>query len=209
VSQHFRAFGGPLERADPHTLEGRLVPWSEPTVVAELDEEGRPDRYTEIWERGAFDTQVRSDNTGVIRKIALRDEHIDGLGKIGWALQLQDRDDGLWGKFRVREAALADVSQMYEDGIDGLSIGFHPLRAGTRIEARGTADERRYRSKAYINHVALVATPAYDGARVMALRDADELVADSEADHARTQFLAEIDSWLVDNRQVRVTHVTR
>jgi HK97 family phage prohead protease len=200
VTQYYRSFTGPLERTDHHTLQGRVVPWGTPTRVVELGEDGQPDRYNESFERGAFEMQTKTDNIGIVRKIALRDEHSEGLGKIGWALELDDRDDGLWGTFRVRDAAVADVAQMYEDGIDGLSVGFHPLRAGTRIEERGTDEEHRIRTRAYIDHVALVATPCYSDARVLALRDVDELVVEAEQEHQRDLFLAELDSWVSEAR---------
>jgi HK97 family phage prohead protease len=195
--QLYRSFTGPIEQTDAHTLTGRIVPWGQEAVVIEPDETGeRLVRYSEQWERGAFDTQLKAENQGIVRKIALRDEHAEGLGKIGWALALHDRDDGMWGTFRVREAAMADVSQMYEDGIDGLSVGFHPLRGGTRVQVRAQGDELRVRSRAYIDHVALVATPTWAGARVLALRDSDEMVADMETSRAQDEYLAELDGWL-------------
>jgi HK97 family phage prohead protease len=200
MTQYFRSFTGPVTRSDQHTLEGRIVPWASPTRIVELDENGQPDRYRESFERGAFDAQLKTDNIGIIRKITLRDEHTEGLGKIGWALTLSDRDDGLWGTFRVRDAAVPDVAQMYEDGIDGLSVGFHPLRAGTRIEARGTTDEHRVRTRAYMDHVALVATPSYSDARVLSLRDADDELAEADAELERQQYLGELDGWLVQAR---------
>lgn len=167
----YRDLAHPLDLVDEHTLEGVLVPWEEVATVIDVDVDGRIDRYRERFERGAFDMQLSAAQSGVIRKVELRDQHAGGLGKMGYALALEDRDEGLFGRFRVRDANVRDVQQMYADGIDGLSISFHPLpRGGTRVDGYGD-EEVRTRTRAYLEHAALVATPAYPTARVSALRD--------------------------------------
>lgn len=191
-----RHFAGPVELLDERTLRGRVVPWGEQARIVELDDAGRPDQYREMFSRGAFDAQLTAQNPGVVRKVEFRDTHDGGLGKMGWCLDLVDSDDGLYGTFRLREANLDDVAQMIADGIDGLSVRFHPLRGGTQADRSGR-DRLVTRTRAYLVHVALVPVPAYASARVLALRDSpDELLAEQDAADARTRELADLQAWL-------------
>jgi phage head maturation protease len=209
----YREIAQPLEMVDRNTLEGQLVPWGVTATVTDLAPDGRFERYKERFERGAFDPQLTAGDEGVIRKVELRDQHEGGLGKMGWALALEDRPDGFWGRFRVREANVRDVAQMYEDGINGLSMSFHPLpRGGTRIDGPDGPEQIRTRVRAYLEHAALVATPAYPTARVLALRDqpgiesieaADEVDAAEAAERRRADYEA-MTAWLADSDERRL-----
>jgi HK97 family phage prohead protease len=198
VESFDRAVTGPVEMVDDHTLHGMVVPWGQPARVMDPDS---PAPYLEQFDRAAFNDQLDygADNRGIIRNVTLRDSH-DGA-PLGYALELDRRDDGLYGTFRVRDAHIRDVRQMYDDGIDGLSVRFHPLaRGGSRTDGGVTT-----RLRAIIEHVALVATPAYTSAKVLAVR-ADRALDIAEADRAAAAHreLAELDGWLAESRAKRL-----
>jgi len=189
-----RAMAGPVELVDEHTLHGKVVPWNEPARVFD-DVEPRP--YLEQFDRHAFDEQLDygATNRGIIRSVTLQDRH-DG-SPIGYALELDRADDGLYGTFRVRDPHVRDVRQMYDDGIDGLSVRFHPIaRGGSR-----TIDGIVTRLRAIIRHVALVPTGAYPTAKVLAVREDRALdLLEAEATEASRREVAELDRWLAESR---------
>lgn len=180
----YRELAGPVEPVDSNTVAGMIVPWNVDVDVVELDDRGRLDRYTESWQPGAFDAQATSGNRGTLAKIEFIDTHAGGLGKVGYALELETRDDGEWSLFRVLPRYRDDVMQMIDDGYDGLSVGFLPKRGGTQTDGR-----RRIRTDAHLVHVAITPTPKYDDAKLLAIREAEQLdTASRRADH-----LAQID----------------
>lgn len=184
-----RAMSGQLELVDDNTVLGQIVPWSKYAEVADVVGD-RVDHYWEAWEPGAFSDQAQSRNRGTIGKIEFVETHTGGLGKIGYALELPEESDGQWGLFRLLPRYREDVRQMIEDGIDGLSMRFHPKRGGTRVEAIVDGVERRMRTAAQMVHVALVATPTWGSAKVTAIReDPDELRALAQAERAREAAL--------------------
>lgn len=186
-----RAMTGPLEMIDENTLSGLIVPWNEDAEVFDELPDGRIDHYIEAFDRGAFDAQAKSGNRGTLMKIGMFDEHAGGLGKVGYMLGMDDRDDGQHGVFRIVDRVAA-VRQMIDDGIDGLSMRFMPKRGAERTSTAGPLI-RRTRTAAHMVHVALVAEPAYASSRVMALREAEDLQRDAAAAAARrAEFDAEL-----------------
>lgn len=190
-----REMSGPVEVVDASTIAGRIVPWECDTEVFEIVD-GRSAHYVERWQRGAFDAQARSTNRGTVAKIELRESHLGGLGKVGYALSFDGRDDGEYAVLRVLPRYRDDVAQMVDDGIDGFSVGFHPKRGGTvRTRAASSGDlDVLLRTDAHLEHIALVADPAYAQARVLEMREAAE--ADQLAEARRAANLAAIDELL-------------
>jgi len=186
-----RTMSGPIEMVDDNTLVGKIVPWLEYAEVFDEMPNGTIDHYIEAFDRGAFDAQARSGNRGTIMKISMVDEHNGGLGKVGYAIALEDRDDGQYGTFRIVDRQQA-IRQMVADGIDGLSMRFIPQTGAVRTGwANGI--EQRIRTAAHMVHVALVAEPAYASARVMAMREAEEeLRAGAAAARRLDEFDAEM-----------------
>jgi HK97 family phage prohead protease len=87
-------------------------------------------------------------------------------------VELEERADAAWGAWRVSKAALGDeVLELARDGVPlGLSIGFLEVPGGSRW----TADRRRgTRTRAALDHVAVVRVPAYEGAGVMGVRSGE------------------------------------
>jgi phage head maturation protease len=184
-----------MELVDENTLRGLVVPWMTPTRV--MDGDGRPP-YVEQFDPATFDRQLQAGatNKGIIRSVTLQDGH-DGPA-LGYALTLEPVEVGLLGTFRVRSAHIDDVRQMYADGIDGLSVRFRELaRGGSR-----TIDGVVTRLRAVMDHVALVAAPAYGIARVAGIREELTMqLLDDDEDRARRDELAEIDAYLAESRE--------
>ena len=189
MSTHDRTTG-PMELVDRDTLRGMMVPWMRPARVMDDDS---PAPYLEQFDRGFFDRQVDAGatNKGIIRNITFVDGHHGG--PMGYALALEPADDGMWGTFRIRSAFVDDVKRMHDDGINGLSMRFHTApRGGSRMINGVTT-----RLRGVVEHVALVATPAYDDARVAAVRE-DRTLALIDADEAAAAAaeLADLDAFL-------------
>jgi HK97 family phage prohead protease len=102
---------------------------------------------------------------------------------IGRTLEIEERDDAAWGTWRVSRTAAGDeILELVRDGVGlGLSIGFNEVAGGSRW----SPDRRRVvRTRALVDHVAIVRSPAYVGAGVVGVREATAV-----AEH-RARFLA-------------------
>jgi HK97 family phage prohead protease len=154
VELHLRDNGG-----DGRTLVGPLLPWGREARV--LD---RGRHVVETFERGAL---VGTD----LAKVPLTATHPRDAGTlpIGVTVELEDRADAAWGAWRVSKTALGDeVLALAADGVPlGLSVGFLEVPGGSRW----SPDRRRVtRTRAALDHVAVVRVPAYAGAGVVGVR---------------------------------------
>jgi HK97 family phage prohead protease len=195
----FRSFPTVLERTDRRTLDGLFVPWDAPADVVDYEPTAEglvAHRYREGFRSGAFDRQASSVEPGVVRRIVLRDQHRDGIGKLGHVVALRNGPDGLHGTVSILPSRVDDLDALVEDGVSGLSAEFHPL-GRPEIGTDGTV----WRTKAHLIGVALEAQPAYPDARVLALRAAEE-VEDEEriASEAGRRELDDLDAWLSSAR---------
>jgi HK97 family phage prohead protease len=144
---------------DGRTLEGPLLPWG---VEAVVFDRGR--RVVETFERGALAGAVPA-------RVPLTATHPRDAGTlpIGVTVELTERDDAAYGAWRVSKTALGDeVLELARDGVPlGLSVGFMEVPGGSRW----SPDRRRVtRTRAQLDHVAVVRVPAYAGAAVAAVR---------------------------------------
>jgi HK97 family phage prohead protease len=144
---------------DGRTLVGALLPWG---VPAQVVDRGR--LVTETFQRGAL---AGTDPA----RIPLTATHPRDAGTlpIGVTVELEERADAAWGAWRVSKTVLGDeVLELARDGVPlGLSIGFAEVAGGTRW----SADRQRVtRTRAALDHVAVVRVPAYAGAGVVGLR---------------------------------------
>ena len=142
-------------------LVGVVVPWA--------GEYRLPSGVTESFERGAFakTLQERGD------RIPLYQQHESRTTlPVGTSVSWQNTDDGLIADFRMARTERArEVLELAEDGmVSGLSVGFVPIR--NRSEMRGDR-QHVVRVEARLDHVGFVAQPAYDDARVLAVRHFD------------------------------------
>ena len=112
---------------------------------------------------GAFRRSTKAPH-----RTLLNYEHRTDLGNvIGPASELIERGDGLYGTFRVLPGMLGDhaIEVIRSGACTGLSVSaaLHPQ--GSRI-----VDGVVERNLLILDHVALTASPAYDGAEITALR---------------------------------------
>jgi uncharacterized protein len=153
VQLHVRADG------DGRTLFGPLLPWN---VEAQVADRGR--LVVETFERGA----LAGNDPGRVPLMARHPRDPETL-PIGRTVELEERTDAAWGAWLVSRTALGDeVLELARDGVPlGLSVGFVEMPGGSRW----SADRRRVtRTRAALDHIAVVRQPAYRGAEVVGVR---------------------------------------
>jgi HK97 family phage prohead protease len=146
---------------DGRTLVGPVLPWG---VEARVLDQGR--LVTETFERGALDGNDP-------HRVPLTATHPRDAGTlpIGRTLTIEDRADAAWGEWLVSDTMLGnEVLALARDGVPlGLSVGFAEVPGGNRW----SADRRRVtRTRAELDHIAVVRQPAYAGAGVAGVREA-------------------------------------
>jgi hypothetical protein len=155
-----------LAEGDGRTIVGRCVPYDVAATVA--DTPGGP-TYRELFRHGAFTRAARAPS-----RVMLVYGHRDSLGDlIGPAVELTERDDGLYGAFRAAHGPIGDhaLDLVRSGALGGLSVAIVPNpRTGSRQLQDGTIE----RTKVRLAHVALVSEPAYADALVTGTRAADE-----------------------------------
>jgi HK97 family phage prohead protease len=145
---------------DGRTLIGPLLPWNTPAQVVD-----RGRLVVETFQRGALDgTDPRT--------VPLTATHPKDAGTlpIGVTVELEDRADASWGAWHVSDTHLGnEVLVLARDGVPlGLSVGFAEVPGGSRWNADRT---RVTRTRATLDHVAVVRVPAYAGAGVVGVRE--------------------------------------
>lgn len=148
---------------DGRTLISRLVPYNQPATVT--DDGVRA--YKEMFVPGAFKAQTRAAHR---IKAFLNFRHGQGLqDQIGHVQTLEERDDGLYGELRVLDHPDGDkaLAMIRAGTLDKLSIEFAAVKSAP---SNGVMQ----RVKARLLGVALVPVGSYDGAQVMAIREAED-----------------------------------
>lgn len=174
------------EDGDGRTVVGRIVPYG---VVAEVNNTMTGEPYREMFVRGAFAGAIKRPE-----RIDLRYTHSDRFDNVlAQATHLEERDSGLYGAFRLYESVATRAREVLTGHAKGLSVGFFPIKS----RRRGGVVER---VKAYLEHVAAVATPAYEqGSEVLAIREG--VVLESGEAPASTPHLDAVQAWLTELRQ--------
>jgi HK97 family phage prohead protease len=144
---------------DGRTLHGPVLPWG---IEARVLDAGR--LVTETFERGA----LAGTDPG---RVPLTATHPRDAGTlpIGVTLTIDERDDAAWGEWRVSDTMIGnEVLALARDGVPlGLSVGFAEVPGGSRW----SADRQRVtRTRAELDHIAVVRVPAYQGAGVVGVR---------------------------------------
>jgi uncharacterized protein len=144
---------------DGRTLHGPLLPWG---VEAQVLDAGR--LVTETFQRGA----LAGNDPGQVPLTATHPRDAGTL-PIGRTLTIDDRDDAAWGEWLVSDTMLGnEVLALARDGVPlGLSVGFMEIPGGSRWNPERT---RVTRTRATLDHVAVVRVPAYTGAGVVGVR---------------------------------------
>jgi HK97 family phage prohead protease len=144
---------------DGRTIEGPLLPWG---VEARVLDRGR--MVVETFQRGAL-AGVEASRVPLTARHPRDNQELP----IGVTVALEERADAAWGAWRVSKTALGDeVLELARDGVPlGLSVGFLEVPGGSRW----SPDRRRVtRTRAALDHVAVVRVPAYAGAGVVGVR---------------------------------------
>lgn len=180
------------EGGDGRTIDALIAPYE---VAAEVADPPDFHPYHEMFVRGAFDSQTRAPDRV---KIWLNFEHDQGLrGIVGHGAALEDRDEGLYGTFRVHQNADGDkaLDLVREGLLTGLSLEFAALRS--RI-VNGITE----RLRVHIDKVSLCRYPAYQGAQVVAVRSAP-LVAVAEPEPLSEARIAQLSRLDIDFLNLR------
>jgi phage head maturation protease len=159
---HTRQFTSSLalrDGGDGRTLVGPLLPWG---VTAQVVDRGR--LVTETFERGA----LQGTDPGRVPLTATHPRD-GGTLPIGRTLSIDDRQDAAWGEWLVSDTMLGnEVLALARDQVPlGLSVGFAEVPGGSRWNADRS---RVTRTRATLDHVAVVRVPAYAGAGVVGVR---------------------------------------
>jgi HK97 family phage prohead protease len=159
---HTRSFTSSLvlrDGGDGRTLHGPLLPWGVPARVVD-----RGRLVTETFERGAL---AGTDPA----RVPLTATHPRDAGTlpIGVMVELEERADAAHGAWHVSDTLIGnEVLALARDGVPlGLSVGFAEVPGGSRWS---TDRQRVTRTRAALDHVAVVRVPAYVGAGVVGVR---------------------------------------
>ena len=145
------------------TIELIVMPYEKETVVAH---QGR--MVTEVCARGAFDGIERRAN-----RIRVNRDH-DVKRTCGRAVMFYpQRPEGLVAKVRIAQTELGDetLTLADEEMLDA-SAGFLPMPGGEKWETRS----RCRLTKCWLGHIAMTPDPAYETARVLAVRHQEKTV---------------------------------
>lgn len=141
-----------------------VVPYDE---IAVVEYHGR--LIEESFARGAFGKGIEARASRFLVNL----EH-DQSKIVGRAQAIHpDRREGLVAEVRIRRGPEGD--QVLDDAADlmlGASVGFASLPEHQRWETRS----RRKIMRAFLGHIGLTWTPAYEGAGILAVRSASPLV---------------------------------
>lgn len=132
------------------------------------------DEDTRVLHRGRYITESIAPGSfaGVDRGPINVNRAHDRERPIGRTVGVHPNDPrGLRLELRIAKTTAGDeVLELAADELLGPSIGFAPLPGGEHYLDAG---RRRRITKAFVDHVAMTGDPAYEGARVLAVRTAD------------------------------------
>jgi HK97 family phage prohead protease len=167
------------------TIELVVMPYEQETLV-----EYRGRMVGEICTRGAFSGLERRPN-----RVKVNRDH-DVNRSVGCARSFHpNREDGLVAEVKIARTPLGDETlALAADGVLDASAAFGVMRDGEVWENRN----RRRLNRLWLGHIALVPDPAYDGANVLAVREASRI--DQHADRLETPNLDTIRAWLLEQR---------
>jgi HK97 family phage prohead protease len=157
------------------------VPYDEEATI-----EYRGETWLETFLRGAFDGVEKST-----RQVRANRDHDKGK-TVGKALNFwPSREEGLVADIRIAPTVLGDETlTLADEDMLSPSVGFG-VRGSDQIL------ERPYRKikRAFLDHVSFVETPAYPGAKVLAVREGEDVLA-ADLPKLVTPRLDEVQAWL-------------
>lgn len=175
-------------------IEVIAVPWDQEAPV-----EYRGEMWLERFIKGAFDgIEKRAGRVRVNR------DH-DGRRTVGKVASFYpSRDEGLVAQVRVAPTPLGDETlALADEDCLGASVGFAVRGRDQELNRRALPMQARVIRRAFMDHLAFVPDPAYEGAGVLSVRSASSPAADlrplvtPDLDEYRawfTGFQAELDA---------------
>ena len=162
VEPETRAEGG---QAGPDEVVGRIMPWDTTTQIG-------TDLY-ERFERGAFDKTLR-ENPHAVKLYSTHNTR--DKQPIGSIISSENREDGQYVRFSLnRTQDGLDARELWRTrDVTGLSVGFVALPDRTKPIEHPDGTRTLVRQEAILDHVGLVARPAYPDAQVVAMRTEKE-----------------------------------
>ena len=159
-------------QGDGRTVEGLIVPYGKPTMVADHD---GTEPYREEWLKGAFRENVKAANRVLVNFEhygARYDDVLQSGGSIesafGRGVELEERDDGLYGKFTMFRTPAGDNALMLiKEGIVTAFSVAAKIKRSTR-----SADGVVQRVKASLDWVSLAREGAFPESKILAVRTA-------------------------------------
>jgi HK97 family phage prohead protease len=159
--------------ADGRNVEMLCVPFEVSATVVDPPPFGDGQPYEEQFARGAFASATKAPN-----RTLLEFEHWHpGLsGIIGHAAHLEERDDALYGRFRVTEHTDGDkaLALIKDKVLTAASVFFEPIKS-----ARSQSGAMR-RLKVKLDRVALCRVGTWPQAQVIAVRTESVVVPEME-----------------------------
>jgi HK97 family phage prohead protease len=168
-----RAFAAEVKSGDGRTVDVRVVPYGE--QIEHNDGHGGLPRgmvYREEFVEGAFSHQLNAAN-----RVLANVEHEEGIrGVVGHGLTLREDKDGLYGSFTIHDTPAGETALILirEGVLDTVSLEAKP-RKSVRTAA-GVVQ----RVKADLRQLSFTRFGAYQGARILALREEAEQMIDEE-----------------------------
>lgn len=176
---------GNLEvRAEGRTIIGTAVPFNQPTEIRDSINGS----YVEQFAPGAFARTLAERGPSRVKLLL---QHDSRQLPIGRAVALREEPGGLVAELRVSNTPEGDNAlELVRDGaLDGLSIGFRPV-------AQTRSGEVITRTEVKLAEISLTGFPAYDSARVEAVRSTHHNPAD-----ARSLAIARAHLILIETRK--------
>jgi HK97 family phage prohead protease len=173
---------------EQRTIDLIVMPYeSEATVI----HRGRVVR--EVVTRGAFDGIDRRPN-----RVRVNRDH-DVTRTVGRATALHpSREEGLVAEIRIAQTPLGDETlALAADDILDASAGFCVMAGGETWEQ---GRELRRLTKLWLGHIAMTPDPAYEDARVLAVRTAPPETAQEPRERVPTPNLDQIRRWRLEAR---------
>lgn len=170
-------------------IEVIAVPYEESAIV-----EYRSELWHESFARGAFDGIEKRPNR--VRANIDHDNH-RLVGKV--VTFYPSRPEGLVAEVRISQTLLGDETlALADDGVLAASVGF-AVRSRDQVFDR--AKKTRRVIKAFVDHLALTATPVYAGADVLSVRSDGRGGPAASLPPLVTPSLDELAAWLQARKQ--------
>lgn len=143
------------------------VPYEQPATIGY-----RGEVWTELFSRGSFDGIEKRP-----QRVRVNREHVRG-DTVGKAITFHpSRQEGLVAELRIANTVRgSDTLELAADDCLSSSIGFGVLKPSDEVLDRSKMVRRV--NKAWLDHIALVESPAYEGADVLDVRDAATALRD-------------------------------